>query len=178
MTEQALRALASELVSMAERGRVVRAMGPARVTREAMATEMTDRENAARLKEIIDHIGWPTQTKVTVRGMNAAWWIAQHATQDVSFMRRCLALMKRAEGDVSPWCIAYLEDRICVFDGRAQIYGTQLRLDVLSGEMSPFPIVNASGLDRRRAAVGLGPFADYIAQQQRTRVGTMGGING
>jgi hypothetical protein len=95
-------------------------------------------------------------------GANAA--AAQHAIALPDFQRRILTLVQNTP-DVPTWQAAYLQDRICVFVGRAQIYGTQFDWDN-AGALSPRPIEDAEGVNARRASVGLGPLEDKIAEMR------------
>ncbi len=70
-----------------------------------------------------------------------------------------------AAGETSARDQAYLEDRVRVHAGRPQLYGTQFTYD--QDQLKPHPIEDPEHLDRRRAAVGLTPFADYEAQIHR-----------
>lgn len=87
--------------------------------------ERVHKENAARLKKIIDTIGYPTAPKVGEAASEAAWLIVQHSISEPQFMRGCYALISQNPQDVSPQNLAYLHDRICYFEGRPQRYGTQ-----------------------------------------------------
>jgi len=55
--------------------------------------------------------------------------------------------------------VAYIEDRVLVAEGKKQLYGTQFT--VHDGKLVPQPIEDEENLDRRRAGVGLEPFAEY-----------------
>ena len=88
--------------------------------------ERVHKNNAARLEEIINAIGYPTSSKVGKEASEAAWLIVQHAISMPVFMKRCYAHIVEAGGDVNPQNLAYLHDRICYFEGRPQKYGTQL----------------------------------------------------
>jgi hypothetical protein len=65
-------------------------------------------------------------------------------------------------GEASPAQLAYLEDRLRVNAGQAQLYGTQFRYT--GGKLTPHPIEDPCRLDERREHVGLEPFADYEAR--------------
>lgn len=122
-----------------------------------------DHKNTARLKTIVDKIGWLTVSKVGTEASRSAWLLVQHATNESDFMRHCLELMKTApEGDVSPANMALLEDRLLTMDGKPQIYGTQFRM--VDGVTEPFPIEDFEHIDVRRKQVGLDPFAEYEAR--------------
>jgi hypothetical protein len=57
--------------------------------------------------------------------------------------------------------LAYLEDRVRVAEGRPQRFGTQFHTDKRGSLVPATPIEEPEGLDERRAAAGLEPFAAY-----------------
>jgi hypothetical protein len=122
--------------------------------------EVHDR-NAARLVEIIAAHGWPGHSLVGEDGAGAAWLILQHAIAQPALQRRGLTLLREAAlmGEVSAAQAAYLQDRICFFEGRPQVYGTQYDWDE-NGELNPHPIEDMAGVDARRRSVGLGPLEE------------------
>jgi uncharacterized protein DUF6624 len=121
--------------------------------------------NALRLHEIMAQIGWPTERIVGKQAAEAAWLIAQHAIAHPQFQRSCLELLATAAREhlVPAWQPAMLGDRIRVFEGRPQLYGTQLEPDE-HGNMRPHPIEDPERVDERRRAVGLEPLADVLAR--------------
>jgi len=129
-------------------------------TSEASWDEVTaiDRRTAARMAEIVRKTGWPGRTQVGRDGAHAAWLLVQHADHDLELQRECLALLERAvaEDEATAREYAYLADRVAVWEGRPQRYGTQF-LD----PHTPRPIEDEAHLDERRRAVGLEPMADY-----------------
>jgi hypothetical protein len=162
--------LRDELLSMAAEDRRVRA--------ELMAegslgdgyhprVEEVHRRNAARLKEIIEHHGWPGRSLVGEDGAHAAWFILQHAIGEPALQRRGLGLLREAvaAGEAPAIQAAYLEDRIRFFEGRPQVYGTQYDWDE-AGELSPHPIEDIGGVDERRRAVGLGPLEEHTRRMR------------
>ena len=52
-------------------------------------------------------------------------------------------------------------DRVLVSRGEKQIYGTQFRRNIETGEVTFYPIVDTENLDERRREVGLGSFEEY-----------------
>jgi len=163
--------LAAELRAMAEEDQRVRAELLAEGTLFGgyhPRMQAVHRENAARLAAIIDARGWPSESMVGEHGAAAAGLIAQHAIGEPDFQRRCLvALRDAAERDEVPaWQPAMLEDRIRVFEGRLQRYGTQLDVDD-DGVLRPHPIEDANGVEERRRAVGLEPLAERLARAER-----------
>ena len=122
-----------------------------------------DRQNTARMKEIIAQHGWPTVLGVGQDGARSAWLLVQHADHDVAFQKMCLSLMKAVEGknQVRPADVAYLTDRVRVNQGEPQVYGTQFH--VIEGRRQPRPIREPDTVDERRAAMGLSTLEEYTA---------------
>jgi hypothetical protein len=130
----------------------------------AGADRITDERHAARLWEILDDYEcWPGRRLVGEDGADAAWRLAQHALFDPGLQRRCLELLELAvdAGDAPPTHYAFLLDRVCMADGRNQVYGSQFVRD--GSRVVPFAIEDPAGVDARRRRVGLPP----LAEQQR-----------
>lgn len=118
--------------------------------------QVVHNENAQVLCSIMDMIGYPTQEKVGEKASQAAWLVIQHAIGDPVFMRKCAALLLCAvdEQKGSPIQLAYLSDRIAVFEGKKQRYGTQFDWDE-TGVLNPQPYDNKDAVNQRRASLGL-----------------------
>lgn len=139
--------------------------------------EAVHKSNAARLAAIIEQYGWPGNRLVGEEGAWAAWLIAQHGIGNPSFMRHCLTLLKQAasNNEVMPWHVAFLEDRIRMYEGKPQRYGTQFQPNK-NGELEPYPIENLEAVNDRRLAVGLNTIeertAELTAQSTRENIPT------
>jgi hypothetical protein len=116
-------------------------------------------KNATRLNEIITLQGWPTEENVGKDGAEAAWLIAQHAIGDPQLQRQSLPLLRSAaaSGHVPMWHAAYLADRIALYEGRPQRYGTQWVDDPIDGRTRPWKLVDSDRVNEFRADVGLPP---------------------
>ncbi len=125
------------------------------------AMEQLHLKNAEALETIIDAIGFPTAQKVGPAASEAAWLVVQHAISKPDFMRPCRdTLLKEVDaGEGDPIQLAYLTDRIAVFEGKPQLYGTQFDWDE-GGLMSPQPFDDAVAVDHRRAELGLKSLAE------------------
>jgi len=122
--------------------------------------EEVHRRNAGRLRAIVGEIGWPGKSEVGEDGAHAAWQILQHAIGEPDLMRGMLPAVAAAaaEGEASKPDLAMLEDRIRVFEGRPQRYGTQYDWDDTGMWMVPMGTVEDPGsIDVRRKAAGLPP---------------------
>jgi hypothetical protein len=127
--------------------------------------EAVHKRSAARLGQIIAERGWPGTSVVGSDGAEAAWLIVQHAIGEPDFMRSSLGLLRRAaeRGDTPAWQGAMLEDRIRMFEGRPQRFGTQLEPD-RKGYLQPYWLENPEFVDERRRAVGLEPLTERLAR--------------
>ena len=113
-------------------------------------------KNAKILNNIVDTIGYPTIDKVGIKANEAAWLIIQHSISQPALMKKCAALLKSAvrENKASPQNLAYLTDRIAVFEEKLQLYGTQFDWDE-NGNLSPNPYDNLNKVNERRKSIGL-----------------------
>jgi len=121
-------------------------------------------KNAEILDEIIDHIGYPTAEKVGTEASEAAWLVIQHAIAQPDFMRKCLKLLEDSTPETSAERInaAYLSDRIAVFEGRPQLYGTQFDWDE-NGQLSPNIYDDLNKVNERRKSLGLNSLEEQTA---------------
>jgi hypothetical protein len=162
------RALADELIAMAREDLRVRE----RLDRDGSLYQgyhpqmrAVHERNADRLAEIIAERGWPGPDVVGAEAAQAAWLVAQHAISRPALMRAVLPMLTATSG-VPRAEAARMEDRIRVFEGRKQRFGTAFDFDE-HGDMSPLPIEEPEHVDRYRAEAGLPPLAETIAENRR-----------
>lgn len=159
---QSNKALQNELLKMGEEDQKGRAsLHEAKLPPEELKTlwekqEKTDRKNMKRLEEIIQEHGWPGKSLVGEDGALYAFLILQHAEPEV--LAKYFPLLKEAaaKGEAVPAHAAMMEDRNLMYQGKKQIYGTQISNKEL------YPIEDEENVDARRASVGLGPLAEYL----------------
>lgn len=150
--------ISSEILEMAKKDQ---AMRKAATEDYKIWNSEIDKENTVRLKEIISAIGWPTISKVGEDASMKAWLLAQHADKSLAFQKKCLEMMKELpEAEVYIIGKAYLEDRIKVAEGKAQIYGTQFHEDD-AGDFGPREIDDFENLEVRRKDLGMESFKEY-----------------
>jgi hypothetical protein len=113
-------------------------------------------ENAKILNEIIDTIGYPTIDKVGKDANEATWLVIQHSIEQPIFMKKCVKLLKKAvnESKADLKSLAYLTDRIAVFEGKPQLYGTQFDWDE-NENLSPNIFDDLTKVNERRKSIGL-----------------------
>ena len=113
-------------------------------------------KNAKTLNEIINKIGYPTLDKVGKEANEATWLIIQHSIGQPNFMKKCVKLLEIAvhQNKANSKNLAYLTDRIAVFENKPQLYGTQFDWDE-SGELSPNTFDDLKKVNQRRKSIGL-----------------------
>ncbi len=79
-------------------------------------------------------------------------------------MRQCRDLIEAASqnGDAPRWQYAIIDDRIRVYEGRPQRYGTQLRHGPQG--LEPHPLEDGSRVNSMRMQAGLPPLAQTLAK--------------
>lgn len=124
--------------------------------------EKVHKENALALLAYIKTHGFPVLSNAGEKGVQLAWMIIQHAISFPDFQRESLIQMRLAAAaeDYPKDLLAYTDDRIAFFEGRAQLYGTNF--DWHQGELRPTLIEDPQFLDHRRKALGLPPIAETL----------------
>ena len=126
-----------------------------------------DIRNTETLKGILKRIGgWPTISLLGEEASHDAWLLVQHADHDPEFQKYCLELMTRHSKNVAKKDIAFLTDRLAVKKNQPQEYGTQFS-NGKDGKLIMGNVRDPENLDRRRASVGLEPFAHYLEKANK-----------
>lgn len=157
--------LAAELIHRAGAGQQARNYffrGEQPTDAERERVREVDRDNTARLEQIVDQYGWPGHRLVGSEASHAAWLLAQHADRRPELQRNWLPLLRTAvhAGDADPSCLAYLEDRVAMANRRPQRHGTQWRAAHRGGQLRLLPLEDPQRVNEHRAAVGLKPLDD------------------
>ncbi|MEL1263948.1 DUF6624 domain-containing protein [Pseudoxanthomonas putridarboris] len=128
--------------------------------------EEVHRVSAQELRSVIQEHGWPDEELVGPEGAEAAWLVAQHSIGEPDFMRHCRTLLDEASflGRVPRWQFAYIDDRIRVFEGKPQRFGTQVDLRPEGPEVHE--LEDSAQVDAWRKDAGLPPIAVVIARAQ------------
>lgn len=83
-----------------------------------------------RVKEIISSYGYPGKSLVGTPTNKAAWYVIQHSNQ----LEKFFPLIQKAgeEKEIPMTLVATMEDRILMYRGEEQKYGTQLKSGVIN----------------------------------------------
>jgi len=165
---------AEKLVRMGELEQAARAglgkIDPTRIPAAERRNAMTaawqqilavDLANQKALLEMVPPEGWFTASKYGREASHAAFLIVQHGNPDL--WRRFVPVLEPlvAKGEIQGGEFALMYDRLANSEGRPQRYGSQMTCK--GGKWVPLPIEDPAGIDARRAALGMKPFADYVA---------------
>jgi hypothetical protein len=122
-----------------------------------------DSLNLVRIEAIIDKYGWPTSELVGEDLADVPFLVLQHCG-DVELMEKYLPVIEKAviNGDLDKQSLALFIDRIKMFKGEDQVYGTQLSYNNETGELSLYPVTDEINLNKRREEMGLGSIEDYL----------------
>ncbi|TJY38153.1 DUF6624 domain-containing protein [Pontimicrobium aquaticum] len=121
-----------------------------------------DKQNLIKVVSLIENCGMPTKKDVTKKQMNAIWLVFQHA-DNINRKKYFPLLKKSAEmGDLDKSSIALMEDRILMFDGKPQVYGSQITQNRETKKWELYNLEKPEFVDRRRAKVGLGSLKEYL----------------
>jgi hypothetical protein len=122
---------------------------------------LIDTANQARIEAIIKQHGWPGQTEFGAKATQAAFLVLQHAPLE-TMKRHFLILQKAMEsGELRKESFAMFDDRVRMYEERPQLYGSQIVRDETSKKLMFYPIEDEANVDKRRAAVGMLPIAQY-----------------
>lgn len=117
--------------------------------------ERIDSANQATVEQILNNYGWLPQSEVGEDAARTLFLVVQHSR--LSFMQKYFPLLKQrvAEGEASNRHAAMMEDRMLMWQGKKQIYGSQASNMVRpGGEMLIWPIEDVEKVNARRSAAG------------------------
>jgi hypothetical protein len=127
-------------------------------------TRRHDLENQKVLKSMLPPTGWFSESVYGKDATDAAFYIVQHASNDIKFQQRILrymtSLLPRQEVNGPEYALLY--DRLALRDGKLQRYGTQMNCENPRWVLAPME--DPANADKRRRAVGFQtPLQKYVA---------------
>ncbi|MDR2292670.1 MAG: hypothetical protein LBE11_04255 [Prevotellaceae bacterium] len=119
--------------------------------------------NLVKITKIIDEKGWLGSDIIGERGSQVLFSILQYA--DTQTQENYLPLIKEsvAKGNTDPSYLALLEDEIALKQGRRQIYGSRIGIDIKTGKTYVAPLEDPDNVDKRRKEIGLNKYQDYLS---------------
>ncbi len=123
-------------------------------------------ENADLLEQFLDTYGWPFPDDYTTEIHEAAWFIAIHAISRPAFIKKVAQIMYHAwkSGKISGNYYANFYDRIELYEGRPQLYGTHLYPSKSGWQVCS--LKDPETVNERRTSLGLQSLEDWIAESE------------
>ena len=121
-----------------------------------------DAENQKEIANILDKEGF-AGSDVVGNATFVYWLIVQHAPVEMQRKYFPLFVSAAERGDISRECIAMMDDRIAMFEGRPQRYGTQ----IVDGKV--YKLVDPANVDTFRQEMEMPPLDKYLLQMGATR---------
>ncbi|MDX9855156.1 MAG: hypothetical protein RBS81_15345 [Tenuifilaceae bacterium] len=121
-----------------------------------------DSINEKEVIEIIETRGWVGISLVGKKGNTALWLIIQHAPVEIE--EKYLPLLRESvlKGESMGHHLAMLEDRINMYKGLPQVYGSQITTDTETGKYVLYKLIDPEYVNQRRKEIGLGPIEEYV----------------
>lgn len=119
-----------------------------------------DSINLIKVKAILDQHGWLGPDSIGEAGATTLFLVIQHA--DLATQEKYLPMMKEAvnDGRAEKSQLAYLIDRIEMYNGRPQVYGSQLIMK--NGKYVVYRLLDEANVNKRRAEVDLEPLETHL----------------
>lgn len=132
----------------------------ARIDSLIRVMQMTDSLNLKAVTQILDTRGF-VGSDVVGNACGVFWLVIQHAS--VEMQRKYFPEFRAAaeHGDLSKEQLALMDDRIAMFEGRPQRYGTQIIEDE-NGKPQLYQLLDPDMVDTWRKEVGMPPLEDYL----------------
>lgn len=129
--------------------------------------QRVDKINQEQICKILDTRGWVGSDKVG-DAVSTYWAVIQHSGLDIQ--KKYFPLFQEAakKGDISKEGLAMMDDRINMFEGKPQRYGSQIADDGNGGRVV-YQLLDASKVDEWRSEMGMEPLDDYLKKMNAHR---------
>jgi hypothetical protein len=113
-----------------------------------------DTDNQEKIKLILDKYGWIEQSKIGAKAAEAFFFTIQHS--DTTLMIKWFPEFKRLTdiGEADKVECAMMEDRLLMWKGKKQIYGTQATIFRDDKKLAIWPIEDSKNVNERRKKIG------------------------
>ncbi|MBW8687991.1 DUF6624 domain-containing protein [Chitinophaga rhizophila] len=124
---------------------------------------IADSLNLLKVTAIIDTFGWLGADDIGRSGNTTLFMVIQHA--GIQAQDKYLPVMRAAaaNGKAALRSLALLEDRVALYHGHRQVYGSQVIWDMKANHYQVAPLEDPAQVDKRRASMGLPTMAEYLA---------------
>ena len=125
--------------------------------------DLADATNLIQVESILKKYGWLGADKIGSQANLTLFFVIQHS--GLSTQEKYLPIIRDAvkNGNANSKDLALLEDRVAVFKGNMQNYGSQLFWSKATKKYFILPLADPDNVDKRRASVGLQPISEYVS---------------
>ena len=97
------------------------------------------------------------------------WLMVQHSDHNPDFQKEVLEKMKIEvdKGNADPSNYGLLVDRVKLNKGQAQVYGTQVRYNMHTGQAYPKKLADSITVNERRKSIGLEQIEIYLNEMSK-----------
>lgn len=122
--------------------------------------------NEKKILDLLETHGWPDVTMIGEQGNLTLCNVLQHS--GIEIRKKYIPTMQKAveEKGLAPRLLARAEDRLATDRGELQIYGGQIKYYPETKSFNVWPIIDPRNVDKRRAAIGLAPMAEFLASRR------------
>lgn len=128
-------------------------------------------QNALMLEGFLEKYGWPLPAEYGKKAHKAAWFIAIHAIAHPDLIKKVARILETAlKNDQLPGkYYANFYDRIELYEGRQQKYGTHLYPSKVGWQA--WNLENPETVNERRKVMGLSTLEDWIKESEDLSTG-------
>jgi hypothetical protein len=120
-----------------------------------------DKDSHKIISEYLEKFEYPSIAKYGREFSFACWVLVQHYPEDSKLQIDYLKMMQEANEAESNDNMALLTDRVLMYAGKPQLYGTQFTSDE-NGKTVLYKVADPENLEKRRAALGLISHEEYL----------------
>lgn len=114
-----------------------------------------------KAEAILQQYGYPGKSLVGETRQDDIWLVIQHAPLEKQELYFPIIDKAAQKGEMRKSSWALLVDRIRMYKGQPQLYGSQVVRDEKTGGWKFHEIEDEANVNKRRAEVGLGPLEEY-----------------
>ena len=124
---------------------------------------LADSTNLIQVESILQKYGWLGSDKIGNDANTTLFMVIQHSK--LSTQKKYLPLMREAvkNGNAKAKNLVLLEDRVAIFQGKMQTFGSQIFWSKANNRYFVLPLADPENVDKRRAEVGLQPLSEYVS---------------
>ena len=121
-----------------------------------------DSINLIQVEAIIEKYGWLGYNQIGSQANTALFMVIQHS--NLKTWQNYLPIIQIAlkNGNAKASQLALLQDRLNLFEGRKQNFGSQIIWSIGKNKYLVLPLNDPDNVDKRRKEVGLSTLAEYL----------------